>query len=67
MRIGRGPGREAGLGLSLAADPFEHNNLSSDPAYAALMGREKLRLQAWTSFQNPFISRLASAPASDRY
>jgi len=38
----------------LAADPFEHNNLSSDPAYAALMGREKLRLQAWTSFQNPF-------------
>lgn len=51
----------------LAADPFEHNNLSSDPAYAALMGREKLRLQAWTSFQNPYLSRLASAPVSDRY
>jgi arylsulfatase A-like enzyme len=51
----------------LAADPFEHYNLSSDPAYAALMGREKLRLQAWTSFQNAYLRRLASAPASDRY
>jgi len=51
----------------LAADPYEHNNLSSDPTYAALMGREKLHLQAWMSFQNPYLRRLASAPASDRY
>ena len=51
----------------LAADPYEHNNLSSDPTYAALMGRERLRLHAWTSFQNPYLRRLASAPASDRH
>jgi arylsulfatase A-like enzyme len=51
----------------LATDPYEHNNLSSDPTYAALMGREKLHLQAWISFQNPYLRRLASAPVSDRY
>jgi len=51
----------------LAADPYEHSNLSFDPAYAALMEREKLHLQAWTSFQNAYLRRLASAPASDRY
>jgi arylsulfatase A-like enzyme len=51
----------------LAADPYEHSNLSFDPAYAELMEREKLHLQAWTSFQNAYLRRLASAPASDRY
>jgi arylsulfatase A-like enzyme len=51
----------------LAADPHEHNNLSSDPAYTLLMRREKLHLQAWTSFQNPYLRRLASVPSSDGY
>jgi lipoteichoic acid synthase len=51
----------------LAADPDEHNNLSSNPAYAVLMGREKIHLQAWTAFQNPYLRRLASAPATDQY
>jgi arylsulfatase A-like enzyme len=52
----------------LAADPYEHNNLSSDPAYATLMAREKLHLQAWTSFQNPYLRRLEStSPVPDRY
>jgi hypothetical protein len=51
ISVGGRSGREAAE--YLAADPYEHNNLSSDPTYAALMGREKLHLQAWMSFQNP--------------
>jgi arylsulfatase A-like enzyme len=45
----------------LTTDPYEHHNLSSDPAYAVLTQREKLRLQAWRSFQNPYLDRLAPA------
>ncbi len=52
---------------NLAADPYEHNNLSSDPSYTALTQRDKLHLQAWMSFQNPYLRRLASAPPSDGY
>lgn len=48
----------------LAVDPYEHHNLSFDPIYGELMGRGKLRLQAWISFQNPYLARFAPASSS---
>ena len=49
----------------LMADPGERHNLAGDPVYAALMARDKLRLQAWASFQDPYLSSLASATVSE--
>ncbi|HEY2523976.1 MAG TPA: sulfatase-like hydrolase/transferase [Candidatus Binataceae bacterium] len=41
----------------LATDPKEKNDLSSDPAYAQMIARDHLRLEAWVSFQNPYLER----------
>lgn len=42
---------------NLVADPYETNNLASDPAYAEIIKRDHLRLEAWVSFQNPYLAR----------
>ena len=52
----------------LTRDPYERDDLSRDPAYSAMMRRDRLRLEAWVSFQNPYLARYqsaASATASD--
>jgi arylsulfatase A-like enzyme len=49
----------------LTTDPHERHNLAGEPAYAATMARDKLRLQAWTSFQNPYLRSLGSATQAD--
>jgi arylsulfatase A-like enzyme len=53
---------------NLAADRQERNNLASDPAYAEMIKRDRLRLEAWVSFQNAYLARFedpahAAAPA----
>ena len=47
----------------LAADPGETRNLASDRAYAALMQRAQLRLEAWVSFQNRYLARFENTGA----
>jgi arylsulfatase A-like enzyme len=42
---------------NLVNDPMENNNLASDPAYAGLVKRDHLRLEAWISFQNRYLAR----------
>ena len=42
----------------LATDPYERDNLSSDPKYAPFVRRAHLRLEAWISFQNRYIAQL---------
>ena len=42
---------------NLVTDPDEKNNLASDPAYADMINRDHLRLEAWVSFQNPYLAR----------
>ncbi len=44
----------------LAADPDERHDLAGDSTYAATMARDKLRLQAWASFQDPYLRSLAA-------
>lgn len=41
----------------LFADPAESRNLASDKAYAELMRRAHLRLEARVSFQNRYLAR----------
>ena len=41
----------------VVTDPNETRNLASDDAYAALMRRAHLRLEAWVSFQNYYLAR----------
>jgi arylsulfatase A-like enzyme len=48
---------------NLAADPGETRNLASDRAYAALMQRAHLRLEAWVSFQNRYLARFENTGA----
>ncbi len=43
----------------LATDPYERDDLSSDPQYAAMIKSDHLRLEAWVSFQNRFIAQFA--------
>lgn len=43
----------------LATDPYERDNLSSDPKYAAMIKRDHLHLEAWVLFQNRYIAQLA--------
>lgn len=45
---------------NLTTDPNEKDDLSSDSAYAARMAQYHLRLEAWLSFQNSYLDRLAS-------
>jgi lipoteichoic acid synthase len=48
---------------NLATDPGEQHDLSHDPAYAEMIQRDHLRIEAWVSFQNSYIDRFAkSAP-----
>ena len=49
----------------LAADPSEKNNLASDPAYAEMIRRDHLRLEAWISFQNPYIDRFRNKASTE--
>lgn len=42
---------------NLVTDPGEKNNLASDPAYAKMIKRDHLRLEAWVSFQNRYLAR----------
>jgi arylsulfatase A-like enzyme len=49
--------RERSQLYDLAADPNEKNNLVSDPAYAEMIKRDHLRLEAWISFQNGYLKR----------
>jgi arylsulfatase A-like enzyme len=42
---------------NLVTDPDEQNNLASDTAYAGLIKRDHLRLEAWVSFQNRYLAR----------
>ena len=50
----------------LAADPKEKNDLASDPAYAQMIARDHLRLEAWVSFQNPYLERFEKFARADR-
>jgi arylsulfatase A-like enzyme len=47
----------------LTKDPYEKNDLSRDPAYAAVMRRDHLRVEAWVSFQNPYLARFENPAA----
>jgi arylsulfatase A-like enzyme len=47
----------------VATDPDETRNLASDDAYAALMRRAHLRIEAWVSFQNRYLARFENTPA----
>ncbi|HEV2171487.1 MAG TPA: sulfatase [Candidatus Binatus sp.] len=49
----------------LTRDPYERNNLSGDPAYSAMMRRDHLRLEAWVSFQNPYLTGSKTPVAYD--
>jgi len=49
----------------LTADPRERNNLASDPAYAETIRRDHLRLEAWISFQNPYIGRFRNKASTE--
>ena len=42
---------------NLVTDPYENDNLVSEPAYAEMIKRDHLRLEAWVSFQNPYLAR----------
>ena len=50
-------GRERSQLYDLVSDPYERNNLASDPAYAEMVKRDHLRLEAWVSFQNPYLAQ----------
>ena len=45
---------------NLVTDPYENDNLVSEPAYAEMIKRDHLRLEAWVSFQNPYLARFES-------
>jgi arylsulfatase A-like enzyme len=45
----------------LLSDPNEEHDLSADAAQAAKIAEYHLRLEAWVSFQNSYIQRLAPA------
>jgi arylsulfatase A-like enzyme len=47
---------------NLAADPHERDNLESEQSYKPLTDRYKLHLQAWTSFQDAYLRRIADPP-----
>lgn len=47
----------------LTNDPDETNDLSSNSAFSTMMHRDLLRLEAWLSFQNKYISQFARATA----
>jgi arylsulfatase A-like enzyme len=49
---------------NLANDPEEKNNLASDTAYAELVKRDRLRLEAWVSFQNRYLARFNPADSA---
>ena len=51
---------------NLATDPDEKNNLASDPVYAQTIARDHLRLEAWVSFQNPYLERFEKSASADR-
>jgi lipoteichoic acid synthase len=57
--------RERSQLYDLAADPREKNNLASDPAYAEMIRRDHLRLEAWISFQNPYIDRFKNKASTE--
>jgi arylsulfatase A-like enzyme len=42
---------------NFVADPEEKNNLAADPAYAKMLKRDHLRLEAWVSFQNRYLAQ----------
>jgi lipoteichoic acid synthase len=42
---------------NLATDRQENNNLASDPAYAGTIKQDRVRLEAWVSFQNSYLAR----------
>jgi lipoteichoic acid synthase len=52
--------RERSQLYNLVTDPYESDNLASDPAYAEMIKRDHLRLEAWVSFQNPYLARFES-------
>jgi arylsulfatase A-like enzyme len=49
----------------LTTDPYERDDLSSNPNYGAMIKRDHLRIEAWVSFQNRYIAQFAatSSPA----
>jgi arylsulfatase A-like enzyme len=51
---------------NLATDPDEKNDLASDPVYAQTIARDHLRLEAWVSFQNPYLERFEKSASADR-
>jgi len=46
---------------NLAIDPGETRNLASNSAYAYMMKRAHLRLEAWVSFQNRYLARFENS------
>jgi len=40
----------------LAADPLERIDLSGDPKWTALLAEDRLRIEAWMSFQNQYLA-----------
>ena len=48
----------------LTRDPYERDDLGRDAAYLAMVRRDHLRLEAWASFQNPYLARFIGAPAA---
>jgi hypothetical protein len=43
----------------VAADFDERNDLSGNPAFASLIERDRIRLEAWLDFQNAYLARYA--------
>ena len=46
----------------LTTDPNEYRNLASVPAYAEMTRRDHLRLEAWVSFQNRYLTQFRKSP-----
>ena len=42
---------------NLVTDPGEKNNLASNSAYAKMIKRDHLRVEAWVSFQNRYLAQ----------
>ncbi|HVB82845.1 MAG TPA: sulfatase [Candidatus Binataceae bacterium] len=48
---------------NLVKDPEEKNNIASNTAYAGMIKRDRLRLEAWISFQNRYLARFENPGA----
>ena len=52
----------------LTTDPYERDDLSSNPNYGAMIKRDHLQNEAWVSFRNRYIAEFAatSSPAKHK-